>query len=403
MLAMWTASADIGVKCTCAGFSPLSDFLAVGTDDGAVSIFNPKTGRILSKLGASYTKSTNSLSSALEDNGRGMTMSVRFNPASPSKPKARVALSTGIVEGWDIKTKSSNATNVVENGQTLALDYGPDGRHYAAGGMDQQTPDNRGHAVRVYDDATSKLVRSLEGDCLAQGHSNRISCVRFKKDRELASGSMDGTIKLWSIGSKDPIASLPGGSDGTFEIIGNSIDFYGDYMIVGSARPHKHLLLYDMRMNRLVSEVAWRKMKPAASAAARRWNVAKLASLQKTNIIAAGFVDGKIVAGGSGSNMVKVFNPIRSSAPVAADAFPVDQSTAENGELRDLYKPVARFEVPSAVMGLHVSPQPVLRKGELIGDQECREDAKIIAVAASSGQVYGVKMPSSNSTSEPII
>ena len=34
-----------------------------------------------------------------------------------------------------------------------------------------------------------------------------------------------------------------------FEVVGPSIDFDGNYMLVGSARPHKNLLLYGMKTN----------------------------------------------------------------------------------------------------------------------------------------------------------
>ena len=59
-------------------------------------------------------------------------------------------------------------------------------------------------------------------------------------------------VKLWSVGSKDPIMTFP--SDKTvssiaFEVVGPSIDFDGNYMLVGSARPHKNLLLYGMKTN----------------------------------------------------------------------------------------------------------------------------------------------------------
>ena len=57
LLAMWTARLDVGrIKCTAAAFSPNADLLAIGSNDGATSMFNPKTGRLVSKLGAAYTK-----------------------------------------------------------------------------------------------------------------------------------------------------------------------------------------------------------------------------------------------------------------------------------------------------------------------------------------------------------
>ena len=60
------------------------------------------------------------------------------------------------------------------------------------------------------------------------------------------------------------------------------------------------LIRYDMRNYKLVSEIGWRKLAPAKTAAQRLWNRANLASLQKSNILAASFTDGgKIVAGGA--------------------------------------------------------------------------------------------------------
>ena len=37
-----------------------------------------------------------------------------------------------------------------------------------------------------------------------------------------------------------------------FEVVGPSIDFDGNYMLVGSARPHKNLLLYGMKTKHAV-------------------------------------------------------------------------------------------------------------------------------------------------------
>mmetsp|Transcript_20157 Transcript_20157/g.51338 ORF Transcript_20157/g.51338 Transcript_20157/m.51338 type:complete len:436 (+) Transcript_20157:112-1419(+) len=402
LLAMWKASADIGVKCTCASFSPMADYLAVGTDDGATAIMSPKNGKMISRLGTSYTKPSQSLMSALNDNGRGMAMCLKFFPAG-GKPKVRVALSTGKIECFDIKTGSSNAVNTVE-GQTLAMDYSSDGKWYAAGGQDTQTAEQRGHAVRLYDDASSKLVRPLEGDACNPGHSNRISCVRFRGANQLASASLDGTVKLWSTGSKDPIFTFPaskeqgGGShaEGYFEVAGNSVDFNGDYMLVGSARPHKHLLVYDLRMNRLVSEVFWRRMKPSASKAQQKWNLAKIAHLQKSNILSASFVDGgKIVAGGTGSNTVKVFTP---NKPSPNPPYPVNEGAEDESlTLRELYSAVASIQLPAAIMGIDVSSRPVIKAGDMIGDgpdkTPAKEDMKIMAIATSDGNVYGVKLP----------
>ena len=194
LLAMWTARLDVGrIKCTAAAFSPNADLLAIGSNDGATSMFNPKTGRLVSKLGAAYTKETD-LMSMLADNGRGIVMALKFNPAPGVKPRLRVALSDGKVECFDPITGASSGLNVVDGGQTLALDYATDGTCYAAGGVDPTTPGGGGPAVRVYDDKTSKLKMTCTGDATVPGHSNRISCIRFQNSSQLATGSMDGAV-----------------------------------------------------------------------------------------------------------------------------------------------------------------------------------------------------------------
>jgi len=394
---------ELMIHPTCGDFGRLRS-LTVGSDDGATSVYNPKSARLLSKLGTAYIKETN-LQSTLADNGRGIVLALKFNPAPGVKPKVRVALSDGKVDCFDPLTGACNATNVVEGGQTLALDYASDGSCYAAGGVDAYNPAGGGPAVRIYDDRRSDLKMTLTGDATSPGHSNRVTCIRFKGSSQLATGSLDGTVKLWSTGCKDPIESFPAASTGTgespFEVVGPSIDFDGNYMLVGSARPHKHLLIYDLRTNRLLSEVGWRKKAPAKSAAQRRWNVASLANLQKSNILAAAFTDGgKIIAGGamSAGGMLKVFTP----NVARPEAYPIDEAarTATVGEattLRELYTPVASFSLPSGVMGIDVSRKPVIKRGDVIGEGEAaveaKEDIKMMAVASSNGIVYGIQLP----------
>ena len=272
LLAMWSAKTEIGVKATCATFSPEADVLVVGDDSGTVTAFDPKTGRIDAKMGVTYAKQTSDRKWQIEDNGRGTVMALRFNPANP-KGIVRVGLSDGVVECYSTSTRSSVAVNVIEGTEVMALDYSSDGKYYAVGGADPPKDGGKSCAIRLYDDMTSKEIRQLTGDCVHPGHAGRITCIRFNGRTELASASMDGTIKLWSVGDKDPKESYPaqGAAGGSFHVVGKSVDFSsdGNYMLVGSARPERHLLIYDRRKQRLLSEVPWRRMKPAKSAAAR--------------------------------------------------------------------------------------------------------------------------------------
>jgi len=395
---MWTSKPDVHVKCMCTAFSPSCEDLAVGVHDGSIAIFNARNGRIKSKLGGA-------------DADRGMAMCISWHPKA-EKTALRVALSDGKIERWDVKRSSSTATNINEGGQTLALDYSYDGQYYAGGGVDARNEDMSGPVVRLYDDGTSKQLRALSGDATSLGHSNRISCIRFNQSRSakdtLATGSMDGTVKLWSVGDKRPITSFPADQAAYFEVAGSSIDFDGFYMLIGSARPHKHLIIYDLRTRKAVSEVAWRATPTAQSqsAAGRKWALASLAHIRKANILAASFADaGKIFAGGSMSvsgapgGEIKVFTP--NEARPVDDAYPVDgeQPTERaSGNLRQLYTPVASWQCPSGVMAMHVSTKPVICAGDEIGEGSAKErahhDTKVCAVAASNGNVYAVEVPS---------
>ena len=384
ILPYWQTQIDveppIGPRCTACAFSNSADMLAIGDDIGAVSILNPKTGAIIKKLGAVYRNDGG-------DNGRGIAMNVRWNPTESKKNVFRVALSTGVVEQWDAIKGTSSVTKS-DFQEALALDYSPDGRQFAAGGVckkDGAAP-GEGNSVRIYSEGSSQLVRSLCGESGNPGHSNRITCIRFGSNTSLASGSMDGTVKLWSTGVTAPLFTIPGPDEGQ-TLDPSSIDYYEQhYLLIGSCRPYKHLSVYDLRMNKLVQEVSWQRQKPKppntgqSPRAMGKWHVAKAAFTQKTNVQSLCFTDGgaRFVAGGTGSNTVKIFT--KNVPP----AYPVDEAAKPEGVALN-YSPTACFTAPSGVVGVAVSPKPVI-------DFEGVEH-KVIAVATAKGKAFGVLMP----------
>src|SRR5262249_36876331 len=76
--------------------------------------------------------------------------------------------------------------------------FSPDGKTLASGGSDKTFLGVRGanpSAVRLWDVATGKLLRTLEG------HQNAITSLSFSPDgkRLASSGSWDETIRLWDV------------------------------------------------------------------------------------------------------------------------------------------------------------------------------------------------------------
>src|SRR5262245_23470789 len=162
--------------------SPDGERLATASRDGAVAVWDARTGQPLYKR-----------------EGHGGFRSLRFSPDG-----ARLAAGSmdGTVIVWDATTGQVAFSCRGHTDQVQGLAFSPDGRRLATGSRDT--------TIRVWD-ATTGQATLLP----LKGHNAFVYDVAFSPDgRRLASASGDGTVKVWEAGTGQEILSLTGHTGG---------------------------------------------------------------------------------------------------------------------------------------------------------------------------------------------
>jgi WD40 repeat protein len=161
-------------------FSPDGELLASAGGDGAVKIWNSKTGKVIQTLDAHADA----------------VFSVAFHP--DGKHLASVGADQK-VKVWDWTTREqvfAGPCDAVHNfGTAYGVTFSPDGGRLAAGSDG---------AVQVWDWRNRQLLHALPG------HEKLAISVAFSRDgRRLASGSFRGSVKLWDAeAGGEPLCTL---------------------------------------------------------------------------------------------------------------------------------------------------------------------------------------------------
>ena len=161
--------------------APDGSWLASGSDDGTVRIWDVATGQEGAVL-------------------EGHTDMVRALAVAPDASWLASGSDDGTVRIWDVATGQERAVLESHTSHVEALAVAPDGSWLASGSWDS--------TVRIWDAATSRER------ALLPGHTNVVRALAVAPDGSwLASGSDDGTVRIWDVATSQERALLPGHTD----------------------------------------------------------------------------------------------------------------------------------------------------------------------------------------------
>lgn len=133
-----------------------------------------------------------------------------------------------------------------------ALAFSPDGKYLAIGfgSPSFYTGDKLLIPVKVYDVATRKLIRTLNG------HTNYCVSLAFSKDgTKLASGNRDGTSIIWSTATWQPLHTLADPDKDSGQRYGRGVEAVAispDSRLLAMANNEGHLHLWDLSQGQLL-------------------------------------------------------------------------------------------------------------------------------------------------------
>jgi WD40 repeat protein len=308
-------------------FSPDGKFLATGSQDNSIKLWNVETGWQLKSLDG-HTEAVNSVAFSPDgkilasgsgdqtiklwnvENGQEINslhghthfvQSVAFSP--DGKTLASGSMDKNI-KLWSVETGQEIKLLAGHVEPVTSVVFSPDGKTLASGSWDK--------TIKLWSVETGREVKAFKG------HTHWVSSVAFSPDGKiLVSGSSDETIKLWNVETGRQIKSLKD-RDITNPIY--SVAFSSDGKTLASGSTDDKIRLWNIQTGQQIKSLQRRFAitqsvafspdgKILASAGNELWNVEtgqKLKKFSSSSSISSIAVspDGKILASGNKNNII---------------------------------------------------------------------------------------------------